>query len=138
MGRGLGPARQSEAFAVDAVAALNLGMEPAVEGGPVFPGDLLVVGAFWVLREIEAAAIDMRDVSIDRTKKKATIMLTSSKTDIEAKESLALGGACAPSGRAPARFAASSGCTIAGKRPGQSTHRSLAHQEANALRKAGR
>ena len=83
--RGIGPGEQSEDYDLVTVSNLDMDSEPVVENGPVCPKELLIVGGFWVLREIEASAIDLDDVTLERGSRKASIRLTASKTDVEAK-----------------------------------------------------
>jgi len=83
--RGLGPAAQAEEYCMLAVFLLGLCSRPLAEGGPVWPEAMLIVGGFWMLREIEATAINLSDVTVDSTALKITVLLSASKMDPRAK-----------------------------------------------------
>eukprot|EP00971_Amphidinium_carterae_P182612 3624036-Amphidinium_carterae.1 len=56
-------------------------MEALARGGPVHPRALVVVGSYFLLREIEAAAFKFKHVTLDHGLKTATLTLSASKND---------------------------------------------------------
>eukprot|EP00969_Alexandrium_andersonii_P089186 3936828-Alexandrium_andersonii.AAC.1 len=62
--RGLGPPKKSEPFPLASVGQLPDEPHPWVPGGPVGPRNLLVVGCWWLLREIEASHVLLGDISV--------------------------------------------------------------------------
>ena len=84
--RGLGPPLRALALDVSAFTRLPGEHEPFVDGGPLGPRNLAVVGSWWLLRELEAAGARARHVTIELgTPVVATFLLPTSKTDPEAK-----------------------------------------------------
>jgi hypothetical protein len=79
--RGIGPSRQSVELCPLQIAALGLGAEPVVEGGPVSPGHWAVLCAFHMLRGAESACALAASLSIDNALIKETLCLPGSKTD---------------------------------------------------------
>ncbi len=55
LGRGLGPPRQSQTFDLIMVSTFMSEAPDGDFGPPLFPGYAAVLGALWVLREIELA-----------------------------------------------------------------------------------
>ena len=51
--RGIGPARQAGTMDVSKLPLTEVSVEPVVEGGPIGPLNLIIVGSFWLTREIE-------------------------------------------------------------------------------------
>jgi hypothetical protein len=85
LGRGIGPARQSQTFDLLLIAAC-LAKEPDQDDGqPLFPGYAVVLGSLWVLREIELAWAVWSDITVDDCDRKVTWRLPVSKTDPQAK-----------------------------------------------------
>ena len=66
------------------VAFLDLGAAPMVDRGPIGPGNLLVAGPFFMLREIEASLAMWRSVSFNDSKLIITWVLPASKSDPQA------------------------------------------------------
>lgn len=84
--RGLGGPTRSEAFDLEAVVKYLLIMENSVEvtpDGPQSPLAAIVVGTFFMLRELELSAIDVGDVVF--TENTITLSLPVSKVDWQAK-----------------------------------------------------
>ena len=79
--RGQGPPARAATFDLFAVAARQLGPDPVVEDGPVFPGVVLVGGALFMMREVELSNMEVADVVVDRATKKVILTLPASKTD---------------------------------------------------------
>eukprot|EP00971_Amphidinium_carterae_P339161 6476801-Amphidinium_carterae.1 len=72
---------------------------PLPDGGVLDVRYVKVVATWWLLREIEAAALRVRDVHLNEHLQVATLNLAASKTDIEAKGALRSHG-CSCSGGA--------------------------------------
>ena len=81
--RGLGPPRHTAAFPVERIPELPGGPDPWVPGGPAHPRRLLVVGSWWLTREIELGNAAVEDVHLDDSGT-ASLSLPASKTDIQA------------------------------------------------------
>ena len=82
--RGIGPAKQAATFSggLEAVVAAEVpNTVPLVAGGPVGMISLVVIAVFFLLREIEAALMLRKSVTINRTRKTVRIRLSASKTD---------------------------------------------------------
>ena len=79
--RGLGPPRQSAPIPVDRLFKLTDHQTPLHPLGPLWPRSALVVGAWWVTREVELANIAQQDVTVSRTEASVSILLSASKTD---------------------------------------------------------
>ena len=62
--RGLGPPRQSAPLDIKAVAAVHLSVAPLCEGGPINPKALIILGSFFLTREIEISLALCRNVHI--------------------------------------------------------------------------
>ena len=69
--RGAGPAKQCAVFegGIEAVLALRLGSDPLVVNGLIGPTNLVTIGAFFLLREIESSLILFKSIRIDETSK---------------------------------------------------------------------
>jgi hypothetical protein len=82
--RGIGPARQSQPFNLQATLnALNDITSPV--GAPVLFRQAVEAAVFWILREIELAAADDEDCTLNLTESTADLFLSASKTDPFAK-----------------------------------------------------
>ncbi len=55
--RGAGATRKAAFFDVELIAKLLVVEQPAVAGGPRYPRGFIIVGAWWLLREIEASLV---------------------------------------------------------------------------------
>ena len=82
--RGFGLASQCRSFDVGEVASLDLGAAPLVDQGPTGPGNLLVAGSFFMLREIEASLALWRSVTSNENKLIINWVLPASKSDPQA------------------------------------------------------
>ena len=83
--RGLGGPTRSEPFDfLDVVKHLEGVEEPLIENGPIFPQVMVVVGVYFMLRELELSAIDVSDLSFSQNDS-VTLNLPVSKTDWMAK-----------------------------------------------------
>ena len=84
--RGIGPARQSASFDLQA-AADRLQTLPATSessGVPVGGRSLVVAGAFWMLRELELSSAIVADVTVTANPVSVAWRLPVSKTDVRA------------------------------------------------------
>ena len=84
--RGQGPSKQAlelNMASIFTVLAMTFG--PIVKGGPIFPIAAIAVGVFFLLMEIELAALTVSRVDINKEKKTATIDLPTSKTEPKGK-----------------------------------------------------
>ena len=79
--RGIGPARQSATLDINAVFKLKDDGEPLVEHGPVGAINMIILGMFFLLREIEASLSLASSVSIEPNSKRVTWNLPATKTD---------------------------------------------------------
>ena len=83
--RGIGPARQSAAFDLEAVFDLRANLsEPLTLSGPIDPRNLIILGSFFLLREIEASLSLACSVNIDKVTLRVSWNLPTSKTDPKA------------------------------------------------------
>ena len=100
--RGQGPPRQAAPFDDGAVAALEVGTQPVCAGGPINPVGTVVLGAAFLLREIEVAYARLGHLDFDACSMKATLLLPVSKTDVTAVGcSRSWGCTCGPAAVAP-------------------------------------
>ena len=83
--RGLGQSKQAASFDITAVAHADRTSPVRTSGWPVFPADVAVLGAFWVLREIEIAWSARGDVHCSEDNATVSWYLPVSKTDPKAK-----------------------------------------------------
>jgi len=83
--RGLGVARQSASFDLVALAALGDNGPVCGAGSPLFPKELSIIGALWILREIEVAWASFKDVTINEDELTVNWFLPVSKVDTRAK-----------------------------------------------------
>ena len=79
--RGFGPPRQSAPLPVDRFPKLPGHRAPYHLQGPLWPMSALVIGAWWVTREVELANISQQDVTVPRTEGSVSILLSASKID---------------------------------------------------------
>ena len=83
--RGIGPSRQSAAFDLFSIVELTAAIvEPVAPNGPIDPVHLVILGSFFLLREIEASLALAASVIVDRTTLRVTWNLPASKTDPKA------------------------------------------------------
>ena len=79
--RGQGPPRQSAPLVVDDVLVLELSADPLCEKGPVNPKGVFLLGAGFMLREIEVAYARLAHLRVDTVKHRVSFDLPVSKTD---------------------------------------------------------
>lgn len=93
--RGIGPVAQRSPLDFDRILSHQKGCSidhiPIVEGGPIGAHNMIVIGTFVMLREIEASLLLLANVKLDRQNLSVTIRLPCSKTDPAAAS---LGAAC--------------------------------------------
>ena len=84
--RGIGPARQSAALDLGAAfkALENRSSAPVCNRGPVGLRNLLVVGCFWMLRELEISCAKVCHLEVDAVHFWVDWTLPASKTDVRA------------------------------------------------------
>jgi hypothetical protein len=80
--RGRGPAKRSLGLPLERCGELDGGSEPWARNGPAHPRAAIVIGAWWLLREIELSAVRLEHVS-DRQAAGMHILLPASKCDVE-------------------------------------------------------
>eukprot|EP00972_Heterocapsa_arctica_P007661 1116498-Heterocapsa_arctica.AAC.1 len=77
--------KQSEGIPLEDLSRLPEGEAPWVPGGPLWPRNVLVLGSWWILREIEVSNSRLRDLHVDTRggpgAKAATWYLAASKND---------------------------------------------------------
>ena len=83
--RGLGPSRQAASYDLDKLLGLDsVSVECGSDEAPRHAKGLLILGAFFMMREIEAAAAQVHHVRIDRTHRVVYWDLPVSKSDVRA------------------------------------------------------
>lgn len=80
--RGIGPSQQAVDFNVEALHSLTISPRPIVPGGPWSPRECLLVGAFFMTREIELSGAFRRHVRMDRDKRICYWLLPATKADV--------------------------------------------------------
>ena len=88
-GRGLGGPRQAEALPFERLGQFRPMAHPLVQGGPVGPGAALILGSWFLTREVELANARAAHCQIDNLARTVTWLLPASKTD-----QAALGAEC--------------------------------------------
>ena len=85
--RGLGGPRKALPLPSDRLEELPDGADPWVPAGPIGPKNLVVLGSWFLLREVEAAAATVGDlrITLNKGKPKAEWRLPASKTDQRAE-----------------------------------------------------
>ena len=64
--RGLRGLRQKSGLPIDQLHSLPSGPAPWAEDGPLWPRDALVIGSWWLLRELELAGAAVHDVTFSQ------------------------------------------------------------------------
>jgi len=82
--RGLGASKQSQPVDVKAIYQLGVLDAPVVPKGPLGPVDLVVVGTFFLTREVEIACAGYQHIAINITDTEVTFYLPASKNDTRA------------------------------------------------------
>jgi len=84
--RGLGPPVRAQALPFEQLHRLPGGQNPWVENGPLGPRNLIICGAWWMLREIEVANLRASLAEIEPTSSPtASLTLPASKNDASAQ-----------------------------------------------------
>ena len=81
--RGLAPSHRSEQFDLMKVMNALKDVAPLASSGPINPRAMILVSTLFMLRELEASAVDRRDVTF--TEDSVTLRLPVSKVDWQAK-----------------------------------------------------
>ena len=105
--RGIGPARQSLGLPLRSVVALKLSSSPLVEGDPINPGLLVVIGSFFCTREIKLSLALREHVTVQSKLSGDLVswLLPCSKTDPSALgKRRSWGCVCTSSVGAPCAF----------------------------------
>ena len=79
--RGIGQAKQTHALPLRRMGELTGAQEPWTPGGPMAPRDTLVLGSWFLMREIEMASAKVGDVTVAWTAKEFSLTLPCSKSD---------------------------------------------------------
>ena len=100
--RGIGPARQSADFNLEAAhdTLLEHDGSPVCSGGPLGVKSLLVCGCFWMLRELELSCSLVRHITVDLESLTVFWRLAASKTDVMALGTVRSWGCVCTSGKA--------------------------------------
>ena len=77
--RGQGPADQSLPLNLQAVAELNIDMKPVVDGGMTCPKQAMILGSFFMTRDIELTAANVADMYWDLPGRRVIWLLPASK-----------------------------------------------------------
>ena len=78
--RDIGPSKQAEPLELEALATYRVKAAHDPEG-PLCPGRACLLASWWLLREVEASHAKLGHVSIDWSKKEASLLLPNSKSD---------------------------------------------------------
>ena len=73
--RGIGQAKQTHALPLRRLGELTSDPEPWAPGGPIAPRDTLVLGSWFLMREIEMASAKIGDVAVSETAKEFSLTL---------------------------------------------------------------
>lgn len=77
--RGLGPPRRAEAFSISSLEAAVDMYLPAVATGPVYPGRFVIIGMWWLMREVEVSLPRVEQVVVEGPL--VTLDLSATRTD---------------------------------------------------------
>ena len=75
--RGLGPSKHCEGLIFESLPDLPADLNVRVEGRPWHPRNILILGSWWVLREIEFASAEARSVTVNTKLRRITWTLSS-------------------------------------------------------------
>jgi hypothetical protein len=92
--RGLGPAKHCEGLVLEIMPDLPSSQAAWAHGGPWRPRDSLILGSWWMTREIEFSNAELRSVAINTVRRTASWTLPACKTDVEALGSTITHGCC--------------------------------------------
>ena len=82
--RGVGQQKQTQALPLERLGELPGGDEAWCKHGPTGAADALIVGSWWLMRELELASLDFTEVVVNTALKQAEIRLSCSKSDCKA------------------------------------------------------
>ena len=103
--RGLGPSKKAGALPLEKMHTLPSEWDgPLLRSGPAMPRSTLLVGAWWGMREIELAALRIKNITFSSDAAgcgSCSINLPVSKTDPEALGKHRLHGCCCAAGGCP-------------------------------------
>ena len=103
--RGLGPAKHCEGLVLELLPDLPASVVAWVKGGPCNPRNALIIGSWWMLREIEFSNAELRAVSFNVQRRSVAWTLPASKADPSALGETVTHGCCctdvAPSPHCP-------------------------------------
>ena len=102
--RGVGQQKQTKSLPLQRLAELPSGDEPWVKGGPIGTADTLTAGSWWLMRELEVAAVNMSDVTIFDKLKQVELKLACSKNDSRAVGHGRTHGCCCDEGAAEVMY----------------------------------
>ena len=92
--RGLGPAKHCEVLLLELMPDLPTKTPAWADGGPWIPHGALIVGSWWVLREIEFSNAELPSISCNVRQKSVAWTLHASKTDTAALGQTVAHGCC--------------------------------------------
>ena len=92
--RGLGPAKRCEGLVLEILPTLPGSSKAWSSGGPWRPRAALILGSWWMLREIEFAGAELRSVTFNTVQKSASWTLPASKADPTALGETVTHGCC--------------------------------------------
>ena len=79
--RGRGPAKRCEGLVLEILPSLPATPKAWADGGPWRPRNALIIGSWWMLREIEFSGAELRSVTFNTVLKSASLTLPASKAD---------------------------------------------------------
>ena len=83
--RGLGSARRAAPLHLEALARLSLAGPMRPDAGPADFADFVLVGVWWLLREVEAAGLSVDAVTFDNVAGPVALQLGATKSDIQGR-----------------------------------------------------
>ena len=92
--RGLGPAKHCEGLVLEVMPDLPDSSAAWATGGPWRPRNSLILGSWWMTREVEFANAEVRSVSINTIRRTASWTLPACKTDSAALGATITHGCC--------------------------------------------
>ena len=92
--RGLGPAKHCEGLILEVMPELPESSAAWADGGPWRPRDSLILGSWWMTREVEFGNAELRSVTLNLVQRTASWTLPASKTDVSALGATITHGCC--------------------------------------------
>ena len=92
--RGLGPAKHCEGLVLELMPDLPGNPRAWAAGGPWRPRGSLILGSWWLLREIEFSNAELRSIAINSVQRTVAWTLPASKTDSSALGETVTHGCC--------------------------------------------